>query len=166
MYASTSVLFSVCSKKIKPMIDYIITISFCKLSLDTMWDEEIHNNYFYSLICDFFYYKLPEEEEEEKIKPKSKLLITVFPHGLFCWGYGMLGGIKSTNKYYKAITNILLKVPIFGYWLEKLNCVGVDKKTMVKLMSNHDNIIFLPGGFNEVMTTCNFEYNRIYRVEL
>lgn len=155
IYSSGSIILSVCTKKIKPIIDYLITISCCRLSLDILWSGDFHNTYYYNPLCNYFYYKSPEEE----IKPNTKVLISVFPHGLFCWGFGILGGFKFTYNYYKAITYILLRIPLFGYWLEKLNCISVDKKSMENLMINDHNIMFLPGGFNEILTTRNFEYN-------
>lgn len=154
-YTTTSILFSACSRKIKPLVDYLITISFCKVSVDALWNKDVYNKYYYTSICDFFYYKLPKEE----IKPNSKMLISVFPHGIFCWGFGILGGFNCSYSSYKVITNILLKTPLIGYWLEKINCIGVDKPSMTKVMNNDNNIMILPGGFNEIMTTRKFEYN-------
>lgn len=155
VYTSTTFIVSACFKNIQPVVDYMLTISCFKLSLDTLWNGDLYNTYYYNPLCNYFYYKSIEQE----IEPKSKLLISVFPHGVFCWGFGMLGGFKSTYKYYKAITCVLLRIPILGYILDKLNCVCVDKKSMEDLMVNDNNIMFLPGGFNEIISVCNFEYN-------
>jgi hypothetical protein len=71
---------------------------------------------------------------------------------MFCIGYAISGGgCKAGAKYYKAISSILLSLPMFNTWVRKLNFTSIDKNNMKTIMEQGDNISMLPGGFNEML---------------
>ena len=93
------------------------------------------------------------------MKEKSKTMISVFPHGIFANNFNLIGGAKAGTSFKKCISSILINIPIFGYLLEKLDFVDISKTTLNNLMQKKENIMILPGGFNEVFMTKPYEYN-------
>lgn len=150
-----TLLSSAYTKSIKPMIYYISSIAMFKISLNTLWSNENHNNYFYNQCCKFYYTPTTNQE----VIPQTKIIITTFPHGMFCIGYNASGGFKAGCNYYKAVSNILMRLPILNVWLQKLNYTSIDKNNIIKIMEKGDNISILPGGFNELIILRKYQYN-------
>lgn len=143
------------TQSVKPIVCYLSSIALFKLCLDTIWNNDLHNNYFYNQACKFYY--TPTNNDE--VIPQSNTLITTFPHGMFCIGYGTSGSYKAGTTYYKTVSSILMRLPFFSDWLRKLKYTSIDKNNIKTLMERGDNISMLPGGFNELILLRKYEYN-------
>lgn len=143
------------TRSVKPIVCYLSSVALFTLSLDTIWSNELHNNYIYNQCCKFYYTPIYNDDDTTQ----TNTLITIFPHGMFCVGYSMSGCVKAGTKYYKAVSNILLSLPMFSSWMRKLKFTSIDKNNMKTIMERGDNISILPGGFNEILLLRKYEYN-------
>ncbi len=100
----------------------------------------------------------------------SKNMFCFHPHGIFCFCFSsqsisvdsFLNNFKRKTNY--LVTGILLKLqPIFLLLKLVLGSYinSVEKKTMMKIMSNNENIALLPGGFFEASLS-QVGKNKIY----
>jgi hypothetical protein len=95
----------------------------------------------------------------DKIEPNKKVLVTVFPHGLFTIGFFIAGGGKAGTSFFKLVSSIIISIPVIRDWGTKIDFIAASKKIMSSKMKQMKNLILIPGGFNEIFMMREYEYN-------
>ncbi len=90
---------------------------------------------------------------EEELK-KSNCLFSFHPHGVL----SLIPPISCalTEEFYKArfcVSRVLLNFPFSGIFAKLLGGESVNKDNFISMMGNNDNLIFMPGGFEEATIT-------------
>lgn len=98
---------------------------------------------------------------EEDLKEK-KCLFPFHPHGVLSLIPPTVCSVNNT--FFKCrflVSRVLLNFPFSGIFAKLLGGEAVHKKNFVKIMQEGDNIIFMPGGFEEATIT-DFDKNKLY----
>jgi len=92
----------------------------------------------------------------DEIKPNSKAILAVHPHGILCCGWSTLVGcpIFFRNEMTWLATEQLFKLPWISDFLSWCSTSPVHKVSMIKHMKKGKNIALLPGGFQEATIFC------------
>jgi hypothetical protein len=93
---------------------------------------------------------------------KNRVLVAHFPHGLFCCSFIMNSDIFDNLRigtFKILVFKYLMYVPVFGSLIKKYGAHSCDKRSMKEVMQRGENIMILPGGFNEIMMMENYVYN-------
>jgi hypothetical protein len=153
--------FSLCllifTKSITLISIYILILIyqflFCKRS--EMWRKILR---FFKPQLYFRNFKLIAEEE---LKEKE-CLFTFHPHGVLSVVPPTVSSVNET--FFKSrylVSRVLLNFPLSGAFAKLLGGEAVDKNNFVNIMRKGENIIFMPGGFEEATIT-DFYKNKIY----
>jgi len=142
-----------------PLITYVGFVFLFKIALYNLWTENFQKREIYRRICEWYYY--PEENNSlyVNMKPNNKVLIAMFPHGMFPCNVGIIGGYRSGTSFKTVVASALLNIPIFGDAAAKVGFTSSSKENITDLMSKSENLSILPGGFNELYMTRKYEYN-------
>lgn len=94
---------------------------------------------------------------ESDLKEKN-CLYPFHPHGIFTVSPYITRSIIDIlqNSHY-CVSNVMLSIPFSGIYPKLLGCLPVDNDLFKKIMKNEENIMFIPGGFEEATIT---DYNR------
>jgi hypothetical protein len=98
---------------------------------------------------------------EEELKEKE-CLFTFHPHGVLSVVPPTVFSVNETffkSKY--LVSRVLLNFPLSGAFAKLLGGEAVDKNNFVNIMKKGENIVFMPGGFEEATIT-DFNKNKIY----
>lgn len=122
--------------------------------------SEMYRNLLRYLKPQFYFnsFKLIAEEELKK----SNCLFPFHPHGVLSFTPTIACAL--TEEFYKArfcVSRVLLNFPISGILAKLLGGEPVSKHNFIGMMKNNDNIIFLPGGFEEA-TINDYDKNKIF----
>lgn len=93
----------------------------------------------------------------KKFPSQSKILYAEFPHGIFCFSFFINYAFLHPCK--NCIFDLLVEMPVFGDFVKMYGATGCKKELVKKHMKNNENIHLLPGGFHEICSIKNFEYN-------
>lgn len=89
---------------------------------------------------------------EEEIKPDTKTLLGIHPHGILCCGWSLnlnMGKKLLPSKVTFLGVEILFSLPVISDMLSWYNCAPASKAFMLKFMKEGRNLALLPGGFEE-----------------
>ena len=155
MFLFTMPMSSLITKSMYPIYFYLINMFIYNLYIFIMKDytTDIYLKY----IQDFYYNNTINKNLN--IKPNSKKLIVTFPHGLVCIGYMLAGSISYKMNFKKCVSILLFYLPLIGDYIRTINFTSCKKTNVISLMKKKENIMLLPGGFNELYMTCKYEYN-------
>ena len=116
----------------------------------------IHNTIIHDCLQHYFAVENINKPDLATINDKN--LFTYHPHGIFCSGFSAGIGFQL-NEIKKCVSRLILILPIFGDYIRFANFVRANKNVFSKYMQSNDNLVILPGGFNEVFMTRKYEYN-------
>jgi len=98
---------------------------------------------------------------EEELK-QGNCLFPFHPHGVLSFTPPITCAL--TEEFFRArfcVSRVLLNFPISGIFAKLLGGEAVNKKNFLSMMKNNDNIIFLPGGFEEATIT-DYNKNKVF----
>ena len=90
---------------------------------------------------------------EEELSPKNSLF-SFHPHGILGFGPSMCGSMNEI-LYNAAFcgSRAMLNIPLSGLVAKWMGVNGVNNKNFKEMMGRGQNIIFVPGGFEEATLT-------------
>lgn len=94
----------------------------------------------------------------------SPTMIGYHPHGIFCWGFILHGGLlDGVMPLTGLVAHALFLQPLFRYVFETcFKCVGtVSKTSMIERMKRKESFGLLPGGFQEA-TIMKWGHERVF----
>jgi hypothetical protein len=98
---------------------------------------------------------------EEELK-ENKCLYSFHPHGVLSLIPPTVCAVNETLfKCRFLVSRVLLNFPLSGVFARILGGEAVEKNNFGKIMKEGENIIFMPGGFEEATIT-DFDKNKIF----
>jgi 2-acylglycerol O-acyltransferase 2 len=153
------------------LLTIIFIFSFSKITVSILISIQIYQYFFakrsetYRKFLRYlkpqFYFNSFKLITEEELK-KSNCLFTFHPHGVLSVTIPIT--CTLTEVFYKArfcVSRVMLNFPISGIFAKLLGGESVSKKNFISMMKNNDNIIFLPGGFEEATIT-DYHKNKVF----
>jgi len=153
------------------IISFIFIFSFSKIIIFFLF-LILFYQYFFAKKCEFyrrllrslnpqFYFKSFKLIAEEELK-KSNCLFPFHPHGVLSFIPPIASAVSE--DFYKArfcVSRVLLNFPLSGIFARLLGGEAVNKENFISFMKNNDNIVFIPGGFEEATIT-DYNKNKVY----
>lgn len=94
--------------------------------------------------------------------PKSKTLLCYHPHGVMAYGVTILTyQYKFFESFVRLGSRFAINIPWGGLLLKLGGIQGINPQNLVELMKNEQNILMVPGGFEEA-TLSNFKEDRVF----
>lgn len=150
-------IFSIYTRSFRGIIFYILIYGLFNLILRIFWTTHLQD-YAYNQICEHLYCPINNKNSMVKMSKLDKTMTACFPHGIFCLGYQIAGAWSSIVKFKKAVSVIVINIPFFGELVERFEFTNISKKNINLLMNKGENIMLLPGGFNELLMYQPFNY--------
>lgn len=108
-----------------------------------------------------YYFKSFKLIAEGDLKEKN-CLYPFHPHGVITVSPTIACAVSDIlYKAHYCVSSVMLNIPISGIFAKLLGSQPIDNKTFKNMMKNEENIIFIPGGFEEA-TINDYNKNKIF----
>ena len=93
---------------------------------------------------------------------QSKTMLCYHPHGVMAYGVTLLTfQEKFLQRFVRLGSRVALHIPWGGMFLKLCGIQGINPDNLNKLMRNGENLLMVPGGYEEATIT-NYNEDRVY----
>lgn len=111
---------------------------------------------------DYFYSNGTIFEEETPFAQKNKIMLAMHPHGIMATSFPLnYCRSKHFENFHFLATRLIFYIPFGGIFARWIGIEPVDNKSFENLLEKGENIIFLPGGFEDATIT-NHNQDQIF----